>query len=407
MASIKAILRKTNQPRKDGKWPLAIRVTKDRKSKFIWLKQYVNEKDWDSRNGTVKRSHPNSARLNHLIAKRIAELNNLVLEIEDKEESTSIIDIRNALTKKKRKNVTFFELAQERLDDYKKRKVFTVHDTDEGRIKTFKKFLGGKDIHFHEITIPLLKKFRTYLIATNGNSERTIANYYILIRTLFNQAIKEGIVERKYYPFGGDGISIKLGESAKIGLNEEELKILENMKYDPSSAKWHTLNVWLTSFYFAGIRISDVVKLKWSDIPDGRLYYRMDKNQKRVSLKIPEKAQRIFDLYLPEKRSEDDFIFPDLKKANLSDKEDVYTKVKTASRRFNRYLKKIAKDAEITKNLSNHISRHSFGNISGDKIPMPMLQKLYRHSDIKTTIGYQNNFLYQDADDALDAVIGF
>jgi integrase len=407
MASIKAILRKTNKPRKDGKWPLAIRVTKDRKSKFIWLKQYVGEKDWDIRNGTVKRSHPNSTRLNHLIAKKIAELNNLVLEIEDKEESTSIIDIRNALTKKKRKNITFFQLAQERLDDYKKRKVFTVYDTDEGRIKTFKKFLGGKDIYFHEITVPLLKKLKTYLIAVNGNSERTVANYYILIRTLFNQAIKEGIIERKYYPFGGEGISIKLGESSKIGLNEEELKILEGMQYALGSAKWHTLNVWLTSFYFAGIRISDVVKLRWSDIPDGRLYYRMDKNQKRVSLKIPEKAQRIFDLYLPGKKSEGDFIFPDLKKADLTDKEDVYTKVKTASRRFNRYLKKIAEDAGISKNLSNHISRHSFGNISGDKIPIPMLQKLYRHSDIKTTIGYQNNFLYQDADDALDAVVGF
>ena len=32
-----------------------------------------------------------------------------------------------------------------------------------------------------------------------------------------------------------------------------------------------------------------------------------------------------------------------------------------------------------------------------------MLQKLYRHSDIKTTIGYQAN---KDADEALDAVIG-
>jgi len=407
MASIKAILRKTNKPRKDGKWPLAIRVTKDRKSKFIWLKQYVDEKDWDNRNGTVKRSHPNSARLNNLIAKKVAELNNLLLEIEDKEEGSSIVDIRNALTEKKRKNITFFQLAQERLDEYKERQVFSVHDTDEGRIKTFRKFLRGKDIHFHEITIPLLKKFRTYLIANKGNSERTIANYYILIRTLFNQAIKEGIVERNYYPFGGEGISIKLGESTKIGLNEEELKILESLNYDRTSAKWHTLNVWLISFYFAGIRISDVVKLKWSDVPDGRLYYRMDKNQKRLSLKIPEKAQQIFDLYLQDKRDDDDFIFPDLKKADVTDIEDIYTKIKTASRRFNRYLKKIAQDAGISKNLSNHISRHSFGNISGDKIPIPMLQKLYRHSDIKTTIGYQNNFLYQEADDALDAVVGF
>jgi hypothetical protein len=34
-----------------------------------------------------------------------------------------------------------------------------------------------------------------------------------------------------------------------------------------------------------------------------------------------------------------------------------------------------------------------------------MLQKLYRHSDLKTTIGYQSNFIHKSADDALDAVI--
>ena len=35
-----------------------------------------------------------------------------------------------------------------------------------------------------------------------------------------------------------------------------------------------------------------------------------------------------------------------------------------------------------------------------------MKQKLYRHSDVNTTIGYQANFMKKAADDALDAVIG-
>jgi phage antirepressor YoqD-like protein len=33
------------------------------------------------------------------------------------------------------------------------------------------------------------------------------------------------------------------------------------------------------------------------------------------------------------------------------------------------------------------------------------LQKLYRHSSITTTIGYQSNFINKKADDALDAVL--
>ena len=68
-------------------------------------------------------------------------------------------------------------------------------------------------------------------------------------------------------------------------------------------------------------------------------------------------------------------------------------------------MKKLAEIVGIEKNLTMHIARHTFGNISGEKIPVQMLQKLYRHSSITTTIGYQANFLYKDADDALDDVV--
>jgi len=69
--------------------------------------------------------------------------------------------------------------------------------------------------------------------------------------------------------------------------------------------------------------------------------------------------------------------------------------------------KKIVELAEINKPLGMHIARHTFGNISGDKISIQMLQKLYRHSTVTSTIGYQANFIHKDADEALDAVVGF
>jgi site-specific recombinase XerD len=83
----------------------------------------------------------------------------------------------------------------------------------------------------------------------------------------------------------------------------------------------------------------------------------------------------------------------------------LYVKTKTATKRFNKHLKNLAQELGIDKNLSNHISRHSFGNISGERIHPLMLQKLYRNSDLKTTINYQANFINKEADDALDAVL--
>ena len=57
----------------------------------------------------------------------------------------------------------------------------------------------------------------------------------------------------------------------------------------------------------------------------------------------------------------------------------------TASR-LDKFLKKyVAPAAGIEKILTMHITRHTFGNIAGDTIPVQMLQKLYRHSHIETT----------------------
>ena len=82
-------------------------------------------------------------------------------------------------------------------------------------------------------------------------------------------------------------------------------------------------------------------------------------------------------------------------------------KLQNATSLVNEYLERIAEKTGINKKLSNHISRQSFGNIAGDKINPLMLRKLYRHSRLRTTTGYQADFIHKEADDALDQVVGF
>ena len=141
------------------------------------------------------------------------------------------------------------------------------------------------------------------------------------------------------------------------------------------------------------------------DFKDNRLYYRMGKNSKVLSLKIPDKALKILDAYQDQKTSNNDFIFPELRKADLNSPIDIHQKIGNGNKRLNKYLKRVASKLELDKPLTMHIARHTFGNISGDKIPIQMLQKLYRHSDITTTINYQKAFTFKDADDALDTVL--
>lgn len=164
-------------------------------------------------------------------------------------------------------------------------------------------------------------------------------------------------------------------------------------------------NIWLVSFYFAGMRISDVLRLKWSDFKDGRLHYKMGKNEKGGSFLVPEKANQILEQYKNDEPKHD-FVFPFLKV--LDDANDTFNeqrKINHANNLINKNLKKVAASLGIDKNLTMHIARHTFGNLSGDKIPIHLLQKLYRRSSVVTTIGYQSNFVNKDLDNALKKVV--
>tara|TARA_R110001606_G_scaffold310156_1_gene457162 strand:- start:205 stop:864 length:660 start_codon:yes stop_codon:yes gene_type:complete len=215
------------------------------------------------------------------------------------------------------------------------------------------------------------------------------------------------IVDRKFYPFGKDKIKIKYPQTIKIGLDETEIRKIEELDLGPRTSVWHTRNVFLFSFYLAGIRISDVLRMRWSDIVADRLYYKMSKNDKADSLKLPIPVITILSYYREDKRTKSDYIFPELKTIPIKDSKAIYSRIKTSIKRLNSNLTIIANLAGIDKKITNHIARHSFGNIAGDKVSPQMLQKLYRHTHLSTTIGYQGNFIHKNADEALNAIINF
>tara|TARA_R110002049_G_scaffold125135_1_gene280750 strand:+ start:5913 stop:7121 length:1209 start_codon:yes stop_codon:yes gene_type:complete len=402
MATIQAVLR--NKPNKAGLFPIAIRVTMDRKSSFLFTGQYIDGKFWDSKFNRVRKSHPNSSRLNNLLSKKLSEANDKLIDSDSMGTGHSAKKIKNRIVG--RNKIDFFYASEIFLSNHLKRKKFNQHYNQEKRLNIFKAFLGCKELSFIDLDVTLLKRFEAYLLYERKVVPRTAINYLLLIRTVYNFARKEYHVDDRNYPFGKGKIQIKFPESEKIGLNRGEIQLLETVT-DLTLAQQNAVNTWLTSFYFAGIRVGDILILKCSDFKDDRLYYRMGKNKKLVSLAVPEKAKRLLYQYTSVQQHKNDLVFPYLKGTNLKDEKQVATRVKTTTRSLNRRLEIVAEKLSIEKKLSMHIARHSFGNISGDKIPIQMLQKLYRHSSITTTIKYQSNFMHKETDDALEMVINF
>ncbi|MGC4100848.1 phage integrase SAM-like domain-containing protein [Ferruginibacter sp.] len=404
MATVKIVLRKKQN--KDNTYPLAIRITKDRRTSFIHVGHSIKETDWDGLNQRVKKSHVNSTRLNNFLIKKLADANNSSLELETQKTDVSSNAVKQKI--KPSRAITFFPQAELYLENLKKAGKYNRYTADKPRVKHFKEFLKEREIAFADISTGLLEQFKIYLRGT-GLSERTTINHLVVIRSVFSQAIKAEIIDSKFYPFGKDKIKIKFPDSVKLGLSPEEVTKLETVDLTGKQTEHHARNLWLFSFYLAGMRISDVLRLRWSDIHDGRLHYSMGKNDKGGSLKMPEKAIKIIAQYEGDREGKNDYIFPELKRLDKdATKFIIQRTIAFATSRLDKFLRNnVAPVAGINKKLTMHIARHTFGNISGDKIPIQMLQKLYRHSSVTTTIGYQANFIHKDADSALDSVINF
>ncbi|MDI1254594.1 MAG: site-specific integrase [Flavobacterium sp.] len=422
MATIKAVI--LPRAKKDGTYPLALRITKDRKSSYIFMEYSVKKEDWIADEQRVKSSHPNSKRLNNFILAKKAQASETSLEIETQKKTVSVRAIRTKI--KPEAGSTFVPQSELYLRNFERTGNYNCFIAEKSRVKIFIKFISGKDITkekptgkkdqketglsdiaFSDITAGLLARFKVELAAKRNSSDRTIANYMMTIRAIFSLAIKDSVIEEKYYPFGKGKTSIEFPDSTKVGISADDLARLETVVLE-NPAHDHARNLWLISFYFAGMRISDVLRLRWSDFKEMRLHYTMGKNNKSGSLKTPEKALAILDKYRKSRNLSHDLIFDDLKVLpDLKNEYEVKRKIAYAVNRYNKMFSKfIVPAAKVDGKVTMHISRHTFATLAADKIPVQMLQQLYRHSDLKTTIGYQANFIYQSADDALDAVIG-
>jgi|TARA_R110000868_G_scaffold347222_1_gene608286 site-specific recombinase XerD len=405
MATLKAVLHTKLDKKGNKDYRLALRLTVMRKRSYYHLGQNLNPNYWNANSGQVRTSHPKHKQLNRLIRKKYDEIEDIIFELESLKQNYTAKQIIDSIRQNAEK-LSFFDLAADHVDDLIKLNKHNRAISDNSKINRIKEFTKNRNLTFEEIDENLLKKMKIYL-HSSGLSERSIMNVFVLIRLIYNSAISKKIVDQKFYPFGKDKMKIKYPQTIKIGLDENEIKKIEDLDLKKGTDIWHTRNVFLFSFYLAGIRISDVLRMRWTDIVGDRLHYKMGKNDKVDSLKLPLPVLKILNNYSKDKRTSSDYIFPELKLIPLKDSKAIYSRIKSSIKKLNKNLSKIANQSEIDKKITNHIARHSFGNIAGDKVSPQMLQKLYRHTHLSTTIGYQGNFIHKNADEALDVIINF
>jgi Arm DNA-binding domain/Phage integrase SAM-like domain len=259
-SNAKIVLRK--KPNKEGLFPLAIRITKNRRSTYQYIGHYIELEDWDEKNIRIKKSHPNFDNLNSLLSQILSEANKALITLQSENKDASANQIKKEIYYSGN-NATFFEIAQEHLDDLEQSNKLNRLSCDKAWIGFILKYHKSKQLTFQEINERFLKKLKICLKAEHSLSETSIMNILVLIRLLFNRAIKQKIVSKELYPFGSDKIRIKFPETTKVGLNILEIQKIESLD-GLTFGEIHARNVWLYSFNFAGMRVSAKGRSRYS-----------------------------------------------------------------------------------------------------------------------------------------------
>jgi len=275
-------------------------------------------------------------------------------------------------------------------------------------LKRLKEYVKDKPLPFQDITYQFLNEYENHLIIKKLKTN-SVHNHFKTIRAIYNESVKEEIIPQDKNPF----VKFKLKKeitSKKEKLNTEEIKKIESLDLVKGSLLWDCRNYFIFSFNLGGIRIGDLLKLKWNNItPDGRLDYYMAKTGGFRSVIISDKAREILSEYFIETADTSSFIFPMLdSEMNYDDPLTLFNQVSAKTALVNKYLKKIAAKAEIKKNLTTHIARHSFSDIARKKkVSIHDIKNILGHSSIKITEGYMSNFDLESQDKAMVDTLNF
>lgn len=234
-----------------------------------------------------------------------------------------------------------------------------------------------KNYNIKKISENDITKYLEYLNKEEKLSERSIERHLTTIRSLYKYLIKNDFIK---IDITKNIDNLKLGKYLPNTLSLEEIdKLMDINLNTPFDFRTKAM---LELMYGSGLRISELVKLKLSDIDlyNNTILIHGKGNKERI-VPLGEYAKEYLEKYL-------DVRYQLLKKKN-GNYEELFLNNhgKPITRNgFNFLLNNILKEKGINKEITPHTLRHSFATHMLDNgADLRTIQELLGHSDIVTT----------------------
>ncbi|MDY4810677.1 MAG: site-specific integrase [Muribaculaceae bacterium] len=380
--------------------PLMLRVTKDRKRKYVSLGISVNPEHWDFSKNQPKADCPNREFIELMIAEKLKAYNSTIIELKATNQeftSTSLVDKvdgGNTLIRKTVNNI-FTEHLQ-RLENEKRRGYMLSVRYVYNSLINFNKHLN---ITFSEIDVAWLKRYESWL-RSRGVSQNTIGIHFRTLRVLFNVAIEQNAVKEEHYPFKSFKVSKLHEETAHRALSKEHIERILNFKATDAYMRF-AIDIFAFTYYSGGINLTDIANLTADNIIADKLIYKRQKTGKLIKIPLQDKAKDLIDKYrCPDNR----YLFPIFSDLHQTEAQKKFRIHKVMSK-INKRLKIIGKELGIPITLTTYVARHSQATVMKRAgVSTAVIREIMGHSSERVTQIYLDSFDNEQVNNALKSL---
>ena len=398
--SIVPILRK-DRIRKDGTAPIHIRVTRNRKSRFVGTGVVIPANMWDSENQRISLNFPNHKDLQLQIDKKISELHRRIRKLEALELD---ITLDNLLETNGRKiNCTIGECLDStitRLESLGKYGSASKHRSLRSRLSQYRSL----NIRMNEIDLTFLRDFELFLRKI-GNTNNSIATKFAIFKAAYNKALSEGLFIQKSNPFSKYKVGSLWTKTRKRAITKEDVQRLAELEIERDNRFCYrdfARDIFLFSYYTAGINFTDIASLRYCDIVNGRISYSRNKTQKLLSFRLMPKAVEIIEKYSHAEHDYDDYIFPILDKRVHISPQQIFNRTHKTLQKVNRELKVLGEMIGLQIPLTTYVARHTYATVlKRSGVNIAIISESLGHSDLSTTQIYLDSFENSQIDEAM------
>ncbi len=324
--------------RKDNKYPLKLRVYEGDNYKDASLNISIYETEWDADTQVVLKECKNHGLYNAKLTQEKAVADKRVL-----------FGIEPAAPQKPKKKYSIIEYGRKLSHEFERTGKTGNSKVYNTAVEMLLRYTKQKNILFEEIDYSFLLSFQNDLLQREVGVN-TISIYLRTIRAIFNKAINEELTEN--YPF--KKFRIKQLPTPSRTLTIEELKKI--VSYKCSGDREFNRDLFLTSFCLVGINLSDLLTLTNKNIVDGRITFSRRKTHKIYSILLQGQTNRFLERW----SNNSYYLIPVL--SQKYEGKELQKKIGQAIHVCNNYMKKIAKDLGIQKDISTYYARYSWAN---------------------------------------------